>query len=128
MAGKSFCLFHSTMTRTSAARSSAELPRIASTVAAIDREQEDKDSGVVDIKNVNTKLDTKLVQFGSGRGVASVRRAKVLHDLHPRLLAGPFFTSVPCGRVAGAISRAARWSGVVMPGASLTFTLSLIHI
>jgi len=53
---------------------------------------------------VSTKLDTKLVQFGSGRDVASFLRAKVLHDLHPRLLAGPFFTSVPCGRVAGAIS------------------------
>ena len=31
-------------------------------------------------------------------------RAGVLGDLHPRLLAGPFFTSVPCGRVASPIS------------------------
>jgi len=52
---------------------------------------------------VNTKLDTKLVQFSGARDVMRFLRAGVLGDLHPRLLAGPFFTSVPCGRVAAPI-------------------------
>ena len=53
---------------------------------------------------VNTKLDTKLVQFSGARDIMRFLRAGVLQDLHPRLLAGPFFTSVPCGRVASPIS------------------------
>jgi GTPase SAR1 family protein len=53
---------------------------------------------------VNTKLDTKLVQFSGARDIMRFLRAGVLGDLHPRLLAGPFFTSVPCGRVASPIS------------------------
>lgn len=52
---------------------------------------------------VNTKLDTKLVQFSGARDIMRFLRAGLLNDLHPRLLAGPFFTSVPCGRVASPI-------------------------
>lgn len=48
---------------------------------------------------VNTKLDTKLVQFAQRKDVANFLRAKPLVRLHPHLLAGPFFTSVPAGRV-----------------------------
>lgn len=48
---------------------------------------------------VNTKLDTKLVQFSQRRDVQNFLKAAPLTELQPDLLAGPFFTSVPCGRV-----------------------------
>lgn len=57
---------------------------------------------------VNTKLDTKLVQFAQKKDVAAFLRARTLARLHPSLLAGPFFTSVPAGRVGASSSRPAR--------------------
>src|SRR6056300_632177 len=48
---------------------------------------------------VNTKLDTKLPQFGSPRDVMDFVGAKIIDKLSPHKLGGPFYTSVPSGRV-----------------------------
>jgi len=48
---------------------------------------------------VNTKLDTKLPQFSEGADVEDFILAPILKKLHPHLSGGPFFTSVPSGRV-----------------------------
>ena len=48
---------------------------------------------------VNTKLDTKLPQFGTPSDVCDFLRASVIDSLSPHKLGGPFFSSVPSGRV-----------------------------
>jgi len=49
---------------------------------------------------VNTKLDTKLVQFSRKKDILDFLAATALiRRCGPHLLAGPFFTSVPSGRV-----------------------------
>ena len=48
---------------------------------------------------VNTKFDTKLPQFGSPSDVEDFIRAGILDRISPHKLGGPFFTSVPSGRV-----------------------------
>lgn len=48
---------------------------------------------------VNTKLDTKLPQFGTPNDVADFISASIIDRLSPHKLGGPFYTSVPSGRV-----------------------------
>lgn len=48
---------------------------------------------------VNTKLDTKLPQFGTPNDVAEFISAQIIDRLSPHKLGGPFYTSVPSGRV-----------------------------
>lgn len=48
---------------------------------------------------VNTKLDTKVPQFGTPSDVEEFLRAPILDRISPHKLGGPFFTSVPSGRV-----------------------------
>lgn len=48
---------------------------------------------------VNTKFDTKIPQFGSPSDVEEFLRAQILDRISPHRLGGPFFTSVPSGRV-----------------------------
>jgi len=48
---------------------------------------------------VNTKLDTKLPQFGTPNDVADFVSASIVDRLSPHKLGGPFYTSVPSGRV-----------------------------
>ena len=48
---------------------------------------------------VNTKLDTKLPQFGTPNDVADFISASIVDRLSPHKLGGPFYTSVPSGRV-----------------------------
>lgn len=47
----------------------------------------------------NTKFDTKVPQFGTPSDVEDFVRADVLDRISPHKLGGPFFTSVPSGRV-----------------------------
>eukprot|EP00635_Sarcinochrysidales_sp_CCMP3193_P000485 CAMPEP_0118903590 /NCGR_PEP_ID=MMETSP1166-20130328/8393_1 /TAXON_ID=1104430 /ORGANISM="Chrysoreinhardia sp, Strain CCMP3193" /LENGTH=905 /DNA_ID=CAMNT_0006842821 /DNA_START=16 /DNA_END=2733 /DNA_ORIENTATION=+ len=54
---------------------------------------------------VNTKLDTKLVQFSRRQDVLDFLKAKHLTTKKKALLGGPFFTSVPAGRVTTSSSR-----------------------
>lgn len=48
---------------------------------------------------VSTKLDTKLQQFSDGSDLEDFLRAPLIEKLFPRALGGPFFTTVPIGRV-----------------------------
>jgi len=48
---------------------------------------------------VNTKLDTKVPQFGTPSDICDFLQADVMDQLSPYKLGGPFFTSVPSGRV-----------------------------
>ena len=48
---------------------------------------------------VNTKFDTKIPQFGTPSDVEDFLRASILDRISPHKLGGPFFTSVPSGRV-----------------------------
>jgi GTPase SAR1 family protein len=48
---------------------------------------------------VNTKFDTKIPQFGTPSDVLDFLRAKILDRICPHKLGGPFYTSVPSGRV-----------------------------
>jgi len=48
---------------------------------------------------VNTKLDTKVPQFGDPGDVEEFLKAPIVSKLAPHKLGGPFFTSVPSGRV-----------------------------
>ena len=48
---------------------------------------------------VTTKLDTKLPQFSEAEDLEDFLRAPLVHKLYPHMLGGPFFTSVPSGRV-----------------------------
>ena len=48
---------------------------------------------------INTKLDTKIPQFGTPADVGDFLRAEVIDQLSPQKLGGPFFSSVPSGRV-----------------------------
>lgn len=48
---------------------------------------------------INTKLDTKIPQFGTPADVGDFLRADVIENLSPNKLGGPFFSSVPSGRV-----------------------------
>ncbi|KAG5184668.1 hypothetical protein JKP88DRAFT_348446 [Tribonema minus] len=48
---------------------------------------------------VCTKLDTKLPQFSSGEDLEDFIDAPVMRRMYSGLLGGPFFTSVPSGRV-----------------------------
>ena len=48
---------------------------------------------------VNTKFDTRIPQFGTPSDVEEFIRAPILDRLIPHKLGGPFFTSVPSGRV-----------------------------
>jgi Dynamin family len=53
---------------------------------------------------VNTKFDTKLPQFGTPGDVEGFLRAQILDRISPHRLGGPFYTSVPSGRVGRAES------------------------
>ena len=55
---------------------------------------------------VNTKLDTKVPQFGEPDDLAMFLRADVLDRTNPNRLGGPFFSSVPSGRVGRAANDA----------------------
>ncbi len=48
---------------------------------------------------VTTKLDTKLPQFSEADDLEDFLKAPLVHKIFPRILGGPFFTTVPCGRV-----------------------------
>jgi hypothetical protein len=48
---------------------------------------------------VCTKLDTKLPQFGSGEDLEDFIDAPLMQRMYNSMLGGPFFTSVPSGRV-----------------------------
>jgi len=48
---------------------------------------------------VNTKFDTKIPQFGTPSDVCDFLQADVIDKISPYKLGGPFFTSVPSGRV-----------------------------
>lgn len=48
---------------------------------------------------VSTKLDTKLQQFADGGDLEDFLRAPIIEKLFPRALGGPYFTTVPIGRV-----------------------------
>lgn len=48
---------------------------------------------------VNTKFDTKIPQFGSPSDIEDFLEASILNRMAPHKLGGPFFTSVPSGRV-----------------------------
>lgn len=48
---------------------------------------------------VNTKFDTKVPQFSSPSDVEEFLKASILDRIYPHKLGGPFFTSVPSGRV-----------------------------
>lgn len=48
---------------------------------------------------VNTKFDTKIPQFGTPSDVNDFIQAKILDRICPNKLGGPFYTSVPSGRV-----------------------------
>jgi len=48
---------------------------------------------------VNTKLDTKIPQFGTPSDVGDFLAADIIDRISPHKLGGPFFTSVPSGRV-----------------------------
>lgn len=40
-----------------------------------------------------------MPQFGTGEDLEDFLRAPLIQKLYPQLLGGPFYTSVPCGRV-----------------------------
>ena len=48
---------------------------------------------------VTTKLDTKIPQFSESDDLQEFLEAPLVKRLYPHMLGGPFFTSVPCGRV-----------------------------
>ena len=48
---------------------------------------------------VTTKLDTKLPQFSEADDLEDFLKAPLIDRLYPHLQGGPFFTTVPCGRV-----------------------------
>jgi hypothetical protein len=48
---------------------------------------------------VTTKLDTKLPQFSEAEDLEDFLTAPLIKRLYPRILGGPFLTSVPSGRV-----------------------------
>lgn len=48
---------------------------------------------------VTTKLDTKLPQFSEPEDLQDFLHAPLVHALFSQLMGGPFFTSVPSGRV-----------------------------
>ena len=48
---------------------------------------------------VTTKLDTKLPQFSEAEDLEDFLKAPLVHKIFPHILGGPFFTTVPCGRV-----------------------------
>ena len=48
---------------------------------------------------VTTKLDTKLPQFSEAVDLDDFLRAPLVRKLYPQIMGGPFFTSVPSGRV-----------------------------
>ena len=48
---------------------------------------------------VTTKLDTKLPQFSEPEDLEDFLRAPLVHKIFPHMLGGPFFTTVPSGRV-----------------------------
>jgi hypothetical protein len=45
------------------------------------------------------QFDTKLPQFGTSEDLEDFLRAPLIQKLYPQMLGGPFYTSVPCGRV-----------------------------
>jgi len=51
---------------------------------------------------VQTKLDTKIPQFGTSADVQEFLGAEIIDSIAPRKMGGPFFTSVPSGRVGRA--------------------------
>ena len=57
------------------------------------------DPGLARTVVVSTKLDTKFAQFGAPPELRAFLAADPLRRRHPGLLGGPFFTSVPAGRV-----------------------------
>ena len=48
---------------------------------------------------VNPKLDTKMVQFSEGEDLEDFLQAPLIHTLFSQIMGGPFFTSIPSGRV-----------------------------
>ncbi len=48
---------------------------------------------------VQTKLDTKIPQFGTAADVLEFLSADIITQISPNKMGGPFFTSVPSGRV-----------------------------
>ena len=48
---------------------------------------------------VTTKLDTKLPQFSEPQDLEEFIRAPIVKEMFSQMLGGPFFTSVPSGRV-----------------------------
>lgn len=48
---------------------------------------------------VTTKFDTKLPQFSESKDLEEFIKAPLIHSLYSNILGGPFFTSVPSGRV-----------------------------
>jgi len=48
---------------------------------------------------VNTKLDTKVPQFGTPKDLVEFLQAGIIEKISPHKLGGPFFTTVPSGRV-----------------------------
>jgi hypothetical protein len=48
---------------------------------------------------VTTKLDTKLPQFSEAVDLEDFLKAPIVREMFQQMLGGPFFTSVPSGRV-----------------------------
>ena len=48
---------------------------------------------------VTTKLDTKLPQFSESEDLEDFLRAPLVQRIFPHMMGGPYFTSVPSGRV-----------------------------
>lgn len=48
---------------------------------------------------VTTKLDTKLPQFSEPGDLEDFIRAPIIKNMFSQMLGGPFFTTVPSGRV-----------------------------
>jgi len=72
---------------------------------------------------VNTKFDTKLPQFGTPSDIEDFLRAQILDRISPHRLGGPFYTSVPSGRV-GRANIALRDSGDFLYGSDEAFVQS----
>lgn len=72
---------------------------------------------------VNTKFDTKIPQFGSPSDIEEFLRAQILEHISPHRLGGPFYTSVPSGRV-GRPNSSLRESGNFEFGSDEAFVAS----
>ena len=84
------------------------LPLLLRPRALTSRPPEQADPSFARTVVVSTKLDTKFAQFGHVDELRAFLLASQLRSAHPRLLGGPYFTSVPAGRVGSSAQHAYR--------------------